>query len=235
MSIVSRQSLIGLGCVCHWPGQYAESGVYDDDGNKRGFNILPDGVTVTSTETFAVQKMKDGRNVLVFNGTSNYVSVGDHESWNFGSGDYTICGWVNIQSTTAGIQLIFQYQSGYKQHYFSVSKSLNQLVYCYADGVGYPIDITLNYTFDSGWHFCALIRNKTTGQITLKVNNSATTVSNNIDVPNISGPLLINGYITSGGNFLYGGSGNIKDLMIFKGRSLSVDQLSAIMSETYIY
>ena len=54
---------------------------YDDDGNKRGFMILPDGVTVTPNGTFTTQKMKDGRNIWEFDGSTNYITISDHASW----------------------------------------------------------------------------------------------------------------------------------------------------------
>ena len=64
MSIMTQEAKKDLGCVLHWPGQYAESGAYDDDGNKRGFMILPDGVTVTPTGTFTTQKMERWEELL---------------------------------------------------------------------------------------------------------------------------------------------------------------------------
>ena len=95
MSIVNVEALKQNGCVLHWPGSYAESGAYDDDGNKRGFLILPDGVTVTPNGTFTTQKMKDGRGVWKFDGSTNFVTMSNHSAWEFGSGDFTICYWEN--------------------------------------------------------------------------------------------------------------------------------------------
>ena len=109
MSIANIEALKQNGCQLWWPGAYAESGAYDDDGDKCGFLILPDGVTVTPSGTFTTQKMKDGRNVWKFDGSTNYITISDHASWSMFLNDFTIAAWVKFDSIAANKTIIGQY------------------------------------------------------------------------------------------------------------------------------
>lgn len=242
MSIVNVQALKGLGCVCHWPGQYAESGAYDDDGNKRGFNILPDGVTIGGNVPTTLQKCKDGRNVLKFNRSSNnYITIGNSSAFDLLSNQFTFCFWLkpsyisgedygcvflhdHSTSNYAPISILTDYNGGNR-------RLLSQLS---TDGTSWVTAITGTTVLQNDvWYFISVVRNSD-GYIRYYINMQLE------GSYNIGSTALF----TSNGDFVIGEVGdrasyplnaNLKDEMFFKGKALSVDQLAAIMNETFIY
>ncbi len=48
----------------------------------------------------------------LFDGTGDYVDTPDSDNWNFGSGDFTIDGWVRLNSLAAVNSIVSQYVSG---------------------------------------------------------------------------------------------------------------------------
>lgn len=233
MTIMTQEAKKGLGCVLHWSGESAISGTYDDDGNKRGFLILPDGVTVTPSGTFTTQKMKDGRNIWKFDGSTNYVSLSDHDAWDIWNGDTTITLWIKFNNTLVSSIILYQaydannrwgifYSStGYLNLYGNVSGSKT---FYYQDQTFTPlIDTWYHITIQRSGSSCIIFVNGIPKSVTVDTAFTGTTT--------IVGSLEIGRYhVTS----VYA-NGNIKDLMIFKGKALTQDQIAAIMKETYIY
>lgn len=235
MSIVNVEALKQNGCQLWWPGTVATSGTYDDDGNKQGFLILPDGVTVTPAGTFAVQKLKNGSNILKFDGSTNYVSIADHAAWDFAElEDFTVSFWAKYitgplypavvgncpgTAATAGWGIGFGYQLRF---YFQATTGSGSWDIC-------NIAPILSWTSGQWYHF-AVVRKY--GVITLYRDLTITASGIAISAMSSSNTLKI-GY--DGVQATTFANNNIKDLMIFKGRALSVDQIGAIIQETYIY
>lgn len=224
------------GAVLWWPGQYAESGAYDDDGNKRGFLILPDGVTVTPTGTFTTQKMKDGRNIWTFNGSSNYITASDNDAWYFGSGDFTICFWHNIPSIVRNSMFIGQPNAGnYAPITFQIYyNSDNYATYLSSSGSAW-LDTSSGVLWSNTivlntWRFVVIKRingyiyGYIDGVLGFTYNIGTTALFDSAAVFKIGS--------ISPWAFM---NGNMKDLMIFKGKALTQDQIAAIMKETFIY
>ena len=65
----------------------------DDDGNTGHTVTINNDVTVnTSTKKF-------GASSANFQGSNDYFSMADHADWNFGSGNFTIDFWINLETT----------------------------------------------------------------------------------------------------------------------------------------
>lgn len=202
-----------------------------DPPGDNGFPILPDGVTVTPSGTFAVQKLKTGLNCYKFDGSTNYISLSDHDAWFFQNADFTICGWINL-SVVTGIKVLCS-QITSPQTYFEIvynatgtKLSFTQYVTNVSKGSFYcTFAPTVNQQY-----FITIIRLSSTCKMYINcVDTPVTTSTAFADVSNLTGAFYI-GYDTA--DFM---NGNIKDLMIFKGNALSLDQLGAIMEETFIY
>jgi len=241
--IVNINALKQMGCQLWWPGQTATSGTYDDDGNKRGFLILPDGVTVTPTGAFTTQKMKDGRNIWVFNGSNNYITFGANNNLTyFGTNDFTLCAWVYssvFNSATMRIFGISDYLSANVWWSLGVGSNAgwgsNVINVAVTTGYSTYADIVAaNVLTNNAWnHVVFVVRN---GSPEMYCNGSRCTITKNTVSANWSYNAVSSLYIgNSRSNISELMNGNIKDAMIFKGRALTQDQIAAIMKETYIY
>lgn len=215
--MISKESLISQGCVMHFTGNASN-----------GFNILPAGVTVTPNGTFTTSiRGKDGRNYLKFDGDTNHVSLSDNDAWNFGSGDFTICGWLNIHRNTRGFAFVRQVYDGSNYWVAYWDESMNKLVYTKAvsgtDTGTYMTSFTP--TLNSWYH---VVISKSGSSCLMYINGIFQTVSS---LNTWSGTFDFNIVLQIGA----GSMGYIKDLMIFKGKALTQDQIAALMAETYIY
>ena len=230
MSIVNIQALKQNGCQLWWPGQTAVSGAYDDDGNKRGFMILPDGVTVTPSETFTVQKMKDGRNIWKFDGSTNYITISDHASWSMFTSDFTIVAWVKFDSIAANRTIIGQYTDANNQWFVRWTTSNVIQLYGITSSTA-RFDFTCPLTPVAGTWYHVVVQRSGSSCI-MYINGVAQTVTQttafSATATDIAAVLSIGKINTE-----YQ-AGNTKDLQIFT-EALTMDQISALYQETYIY
>lgn len=231
MSIVNVQALKQLGNVLWWPGQSAVSGAYDDDGNKRGFLILPDGVTVTPTGTFTTQKMKDGRNIWKFDGSTNYITISDHASWSMFLNDFTIAGWVKFDSVAANKVIIGQYVDANNQWYLVWTTSNVIQLYGITSSTA-RFNYSISYTPTAAtWFHLAVVRSGSSCLIYINdvLQTVTATTAFSATGTDIASTLNIGGM-----NSVYM-LGNIKDLQVVSGKALTQDQIAAIYKETFIY
>ena len=230
MSIVNIQALKGLGNVLWWPGAYAESGAYDDDGNKRGFLILPDGVTVTPSGTFTTQKMKDGRSVWAFNGSTNYITISDHATWSMFLNDFTIAAWIKFDSIAANRTIIGQYADANNQWYVKWTTSNIIQLYGITSSTA-RFDFTCPLTPVAGTWYHVVVQ-RSGSSCVMYINGVVQTVTQttafSATATDIAAVLSIGKINTE-----YQ-AGNTKDLQIFN-KALTMDQVSALYQETYIY
>ena len=227
---MSQEAKKQLGCVLHWSGEIAVSGTYDDDGNKRGFLILPDGVTVTPNGTFAVQKMKDGRNIWKFDGSTNYITISDHASWSMFLNDFTIVGWVKFDSIAANKIIIGQYADANNQWYLQwTTGNIIQLYGITSSTARFDFSCPLTAVTNTWYH---IVVQRSGSSCIMYINSVAQTVTQttafSATATDIAAVLSI-GKIDTGYQ-----AGNVKDLQIFT-KALTMDQIAAIMAETYIY
>ena len=58
------------------------------------FPIIPSGVSVTPSGTWSNPvTLNNKRNLITFNGSSDYISIQDSNALELGSNDFTICWW----------------------------------------------------------------------------------------------------------------------------------------------
>ena len=230
MSIMSQEAKKGLGCVLHWSGESAISGTYDDDGNKRGFLILPDGVTVTPNGTFTTQKMKDGRNIWKFDGSTNYITISDHASWSMFTSDFTIIGWVKFDSVAANKVIIGQYTDANNQWYLQwTTGNIIQLYGITSSTARFDFSCPLTAVANIWYH---IVVQRSGSSCIMYINGVVQTVTQttafSATATDIAAVLSI-GKINTGYQ-----TGNIKDLQMFT-KALTMDQISALYQDTFIY
>lgn len=231
MSIVNIEALKQLGAVLYWPGQYASSGAYSETGDKRGFVILPAGVTITPTGTFTSVKGKDGRNYYYFNSaTPNYIYTTAHANLAFGAYDFTICYWVKHDSIATQQYHIDFRPASTSGYYFTVYMSATGYLTLYSNSTTLLTQTTPFVA--STWCHIAIVRRSGTiyiyrnGVLDGSVANAYTYLCGT------SRPVIgSNGYTIANLPLL----GSMKDLMICYGKGLTYDQINAIIDETFIY
>lgn len=217
--------------LLHMDGTGAAFYDSSDPPGDNGFPILPDGVTITPTGTFAVQKMKDGRNIWAFDGSTNYITISDHASWSMFLNDFTIAGWFKFDSIAANRLIIGQYVDANNQWYMVWTTSNVIQLYGIVSGTA-----TFNYSCPltavaNTWYHMVVERSGSS--CIMYVNGVAQTVTATTAwtavATNIASTLNIGGM-----NSVYM-LGNIKDLQLLPGKALSLDQIGALYQETFIY
>jgi len=183
------------------------SGVIDGTGKN--------DVTTVGTAKTQSAIVKYGTGALQFNGTTDYLTVPSNAAFAFGTGDFTVEAWVNMQAAKAGCVLMdlrpVGTQGAYPLVYFDVSGSTNTLNW-YANST--PI-LTSTLPALTNWVHIAVVRKS--GVITQYING--TTSASTTDSTN---------YLSSTAMYIGAGqitpglssscfSGYIDDLRITKG------------------
>lgn len=219
-----------------------------DAPGDNGFPILPDGVTVTPAGTFAVQKLKNGCNSLVYDGSTNGVDITCNSRISPGIGDFTVCAWIKSSIITTGTMRLIAL--GWPD-----ATTVSRL---FIIGIGYNIGwgtgvrLTYEYSSTSAWTYTSNISpelslsNNIWYHIVIKRQNGTVYFYvNGLQVHSFSDttylgsnstlvPINTIGYRHDDTTHIEWFNGNIKDLMIFK-KALTVDQIGAIIDETYIF
>ncbi|MDD2753900.1 MAG: LamG domain-containing protein [Methanothrix sp.] len=240
MSILNLETLKRNGCVLWWSGTVATSGTYDDDGNKQGFLILPDGVTVTPSGTFTTVKGKDGITYLKFDGSTNYVSLSNHANFDIGvsNSPFTICGWVKLNSDDHMIICrgggfdAFNSTTGY-QYLLDLFPASNAYWQWWTGSAQGAIAFSPSLLVTGTWKFLTIVYDGTTTTIYVDLVFVVSATSTYVK-PSSSQYTRVGASVRQS-QLDYPTNGNIKDLMIFKGKALDTNQIGAIMEETYIY
>ena len=202
-----------------------------DPPGDNGFPILPDGVTITPAGTFTINKLKNGLNCYKFDGSTNYITISDHESWTLFEGDFTIAGWINFTTIVASKGIIGQYADA--NNYWSIVWDTSNVIQLY--GIT-SSTVNFNYTCPliaaaNTWYHLVVIKSGTT--CLMYINGSPVTVTVGQafrNTTNIAAVLSLGRSIST-----YYQLGNEKDMMVFKGRVLNMDQIGALIRESYIY
>lgn len=215
--------------LLHFDGVGQVFADYSDTPVDNGFAILPAGVTVTPVGTFAVQKMKDGRNIYNNPGGATYISLTDNDAWTCYINDFTICAWVRYTSISLNNTLLCHYQSVSSawEIYWRASDTQLRIIGFGNNTFIYscPFTPTINT-----WYHIAVIKSNTL--CLMYINGILQTVTITTawsNLINLAAPLLIG---TDLGDVMHG---NIKDLMLIKGTALSYNQINQIIDETFIY
>ena len=223
-------------CVLWWSGTNiaAISGDYDC------FPIIPSGVTVTNNGTFTKTDLGNNKQVVNFDGSTNYVIVST-TTLNFSSDPFSISLWFKRSSLSDSMYAAFcqQVQDGSNWWSFYFNNDTNNTplgvgIQFYSSGSSiwnvHQGNGSVSGWSTNTWYHLVLIKSGTT--TTIYCNGAALTLSSVIaaapaTLPTISGPIGIN---SSGSNFW---NGNIKDLMIYKGRALTVPEIKLLMNRTH--
>jgi len=202
---------------------------YSDPSEDNGFPIIPAGVTITPVGTIAGNKLKSGRTNLYFDGITNAITLSDNESWDLWSGNCTLCGWIKF--STLAVKVFFtQYvdASNYWQlAYIHSSLYIRLLITISGDAVAMftcPWTPAINT-----WYHITVIR--TGSSCSMFINGLYVTTTSGTafgTIPDLAGVLRIGMANTACT------SQNFKDLMIFKGVVLTIQQIRSIIEETYI-
>lgn len=231
-------------CVLWFTGAHiaAISGDFDE------FPIIPSGVTVTNNPVssgWIKDDLLNNKSVMRFDGSTNYVSLSDNAAFEFGSGDFTICFWAYMLSIPNGWVSYLSHRYGSTdQCSFGLdfnNSSASPRYPCiefYATSNGsstyslayWPVTTA---SIINQWRYITLIKVGTTISLyidlTLKTPTDATCVSSIYDS---SQPLYIGCELANGTPVDYINS-RIKDLLIYKGRALTLPELTLLMRKTH--
>lgn len=170
-------------------------------------------ITFGGTAQLDTAEKKFGSASLLLDGNSDYITAPDSADWAFGTGDFTIDMWTNVDDpTTSGVEiLIGQYVNNENRFFlyifqgslrFLAESANNQFIFL-DSGSG---------TLSSGWNHVALVRSSNTWDIYY----NGTSVDSNTasdSMPDLSSLLYIGQEGNSGSYF----SGHIDELRVSKG------------------
>ena len=117
-------------------------------------------ITAQADAQHDTAQKKWGKTSMLFDGTGDYLTVGDHADFNMADGNVTIDFWVRFAYVTSGNQGVYQqYASAASYIRLWVSHTTNTILLYYDTGSGPTEIITVSYTFSvDTWYHVALIR-----------------------------------------------------------------------------
>jgi len=195
------------------------------------FPIIPAGCTVTNFGTFRKVDLGNNQKVLVFDGSTNYISLSDTDIWNLYENDFTIGFWIKLDSLTNGA-VLSQYETGQRcvslYGYLSATSRI-ELIGLLSNN-NYSFDYYCSFTPTIGiWYYIVIVRKETSCLIYINtISQTVTTLQEWRDVTNMNSPL----YIGKTYN-IYNHNGNIKDLIIWKGWALTLPEIKELMALTH--
>lgn len=173
---------------------------------------------------------KFGTASLSFDGTDSGVTVSDSASLNFGSGDFTIEGWINTPDTGGGGgQQIIAKGSG-SQGYYEIGTYGNVIGSLYFYGVSAPsgadvwVESTINIS-NGAWHHIEIVRRGTT--IELWIDNSLNASDSN---PSLGS--FVNSYDVIIGNGPARGFNGLIDEFVLYNVALSPETIASHYNST---
>ncbi|KKT91319.1 MAG: hypothetical protein UW91_C0034G0002 [Parcubacteria group bacterium GW2011_GWF2_45_11] len=164
-----------------------------------------------------------GAGALMFDGTNDYVSVGDSDNWAFGTGDFSIDLWTKPLDSTPPLHIqffgqdvnaenrtLFKLNVGGDLEYQVLEANVNTILFSSAT----------NILSENIWHHIALTRSGNVFNIYVD-GISVASATNTSSVPNYAAPAIIGYYPASGGYY----NGFIDSIRIYKGRALSAAEI----------
>ena len=162
---------------------------------------------------------------LSFDGTDDYVKIAGHADLDFGTGDFTISGWIKGWATGGSAMYLFDNRESGNTNEPAIYFSSPEVVY-YGNG-GTIITTDLVCSADD-WNHIAISR--ISGTTKLYINGvEKGSASDGTDYDASSNTIGVNlGRRYSGTNFL---NGNIADFRIYKGEGLSAANIAILASK----
>ena len=189
----------------------------DGDNNSTMFidsSLTPKTVTVYGNTVIDRARSKLGVASAYFDGTEDYLSIPDSEDWNFGSGDFTIDGWVNVADTNSFSSIFQQYVADNNEFKLAVTH-IGGGVYALHFGInsGETFSIYDTNSFGTGWHHAAVVRNGNTFTI-YRDGVSVASASYSGAMPNLNSSPWIGRLLS---NVDYWTNGYLDELCVSKG------------------
>lgn len=208
-----------------------------------GFPVLPAGVTVTPNGSWTDNTTDVTRSVKNFDGSTNYVTVGTVSTFNFlhqvgTAGKWSITTWVKCNGFTKTYRIFTTDQSLSTNTGItcSILSTSGKIYIAITNGVSgqYIINNAMyDIPNDSDWHYLSLTYDQLLASENYKIyidgtlNGSTTKTANTPSTSDASYAATIGGHSST--NIL---NGNMKDLMIWNDRVLTLPEIIEIMRLT---
>tara|TARA_Y100000114_G_scaffold65815_1_gene60335 strand:+ start:1884 stop:3374 length:1491 start_codon:yes stop_codon:yes gene_type:complete len=181
----------------------------------------PDGRTVTAYGSAAISstQSKFGGNSLFLNGSSQYLTIPDYSSFEFGNNNFTIESWIWTASTSLMVPICKRdgtWQSGVWTIYLNYPSAGQITFFNWDYSSSNPIfTATISGGFaDSAWHHLVIQRSGNTFTLFFDGTSQATTTSSHT-FGDASDLIQVGRETYQGARYYY--SGYIDDLMILNG------------------
>jgi len=199
------------------------------DQTNLGFPILPAGVTVTPNGTFYKTDLGNNKSVLNFDGSTNYMSLSDNDAWHMWLGDATFAAWASIANLTSHVVFLTQRVDGSNQLGIYRNYTNNILVlFIISSGVDVGVFSCPFSPTQNVWYHISILRSGTSCLMYINgVSQTVTQIAAFATVPNLSAAFNI-GYGSAQGY----ATGNLKDLLVYKGRALTQVEIVTLMRLT---
>lgn len=126
------------------------------DNNLTDSEITPKTITNTGSVTFdnTPGKYKFGGFAASFNGSSQYATAADSNDWTFGSSDFTIDCWINLNSLSGQQDIVGQFADtgNWWDFYYNGADQITFAVQSSATYIGYYQSINLGLSTGTLYH-----------------------------------------------------------------------------------
>ena len=155
-----------------------------------------------------------------FDGSGDYISIADHDDFNFSSGDFTVEMWINAATQSTNWPGIFSgsdYNAAGSASLRFDNVGHDNKLFLYTNGLGDPALTTTNTLSHNTWHHIALVRSGTSLSFYVNGTQDGTaTISSGQTFDFSVGEFRIGrGFDVDGGNAYF--AGQIADVRAIKG------------------
>ena len=174
----------------------------------------PKAVTAVGDAQISTAQSKFGGSSITFDGTGDYLTVPSSADFAFGTGDFTVDGWVRVNTVTSKSNGVFQQATTLFPQSTTNSVALgtsNNNWQIYAKNAQSVSVATLDA---STWYFFALVRNGTTTRLYI---DGTSVIEVTADSTNYTGQIVGVGSIFGTSAYNTTMNGYIDDLRITKG------------------
>ena len=207
------------------------SGISDASENSHSLTIHGD-VSVLPTSPYNTSGAAT-RHSMTFDGNGDYISVADHDEFDFGTEDFTVEMWMNADTQSANFPSLFSssdYNSTGSSSFRFDNVGYDGKLFLYTNGLGDPALSTTNTLSLNAWNHIALVRNGTS--LSFYVNGSedgTITISDSQTFDFSVGEFRTGrGFDVDGGNAYF--NGEIADLRAVKGKAVYSSNFSTATS-----
>ena len=189
------------------------------DESSYGHTVNVSGYVTSNTGT----PRSTTRHSMTFDGNGDYISVADHDEFDFGTEDFTVEMWMNADTQSANFPSLFSssdYNSTGSSSFRFDNVGYDGKLFLYTNGLGDPALSTTNTLSLNAWNHIALVRNGTS--LSFYVNGSedgTITISDSQTFDFSVGEFRTGrGFDVDGGNAYF--NGEIADLRAVKGKAV---------------